>query len=383
MPKSSGILRFIFLGSLFVSVSGLIFSAAADDIELYTPYLKVSVPPGGSVDYTIDMINSSRITRSSGLSVKGIPSGWNYTLKSGGYDIRELSVLPGERKNINFKVDVPLKVNKGSYRFQLVAAELDTLSLTIVVTEQGTFKTEFTTNQANMQGNSSSTFNFQASINNRTTDNQHYALAADMPRGWIVTFKPNYKQATSVDVLANSKVEVGIDIDPPDKTEAGTYKIHTVASTNNTSAALDLEVVITGTYGMVLTTPSGLLSTGITAGENKRLDLLVNNTGSTELRNVTLTSSAPINWEVVFDPARLDKIDPGQSARVGVSIKAYKKAIAGDYVTSLEASTPEATSKASFRITVKTPMIWGWVGILVILGAVGSIYYLFRKYGRR
>jgi uncharacterized membrane protein len=86
---------------------------------------------------------------------------------------------------------------------------------------------------------------------------------------------------------------------------------------------------------------------------------------------------------VVFSPAKVDLIEPGRSAEVAASIKAYKKAIAGDYLTNLEATTSEATSKASFRITVKTPLIWGWVGIFVILGALGGVYYLFRKYGRR
>lgn len=358
-------------------------SVLTGDVKLYTPYLKISVAPGEAVEYSVDLINNSAETKDAEISVSGIPAGWNYTVKSGVFNVRQISVLPNDKKNFTLRVEVPLKVNKGSYHFQIIAGDLDALPLTIIVSAQGTFKTEFTTKQTNMQGNSSAVFNFQASISNLTADNQHYALAADMPAGWIVTFKPNYQQATSIDVLANGKVDVGIDVDPPDKAEAGTYKIHTVASTNATSATLDLEVVITGTYGISLTTPTGLLSTNITAGEKRRLDLVVVNTGSTKLTNIKLTSSAPINWEVVFDPAQLDKIDPGQSAQVGATIKAYKKAISGDYLTNLEASTSEATSKASFRITVKTPMIWGWVGIFVILGALGSVYYLFRKYGRR
>jgi uncharacterized membrane protein len=371
--------------SVFLGTFSLISqsSTLVGDVKLYTPYLKVSLPPGESVDYSIDLINNSSEIKNADISVSGIPGSWNYTLKSGAYNIRQISVLPNERKSFNLKVDVPFKVNKGSYHFQVVAGDLDVLPLTIIVSEQGTFKTEFTTNQANMQGNSTSNFSFQTSINNRTADRQHYALSADAPPGWVVTFKPNYQQATSVDIEANSKTEVGIEIDPPDRIEAGTYKIPVRASTNATSASIELEVVITGTYGIVLTTPTGLLSTNITAGEKKRLDLVISNAGSTELRNVKLTSSAPINWEVVFDPAKVDRIEPGKSAEVVVSIKAYKKAIAGDYATNLEAATSEASSKASFRITVKTPMIWGWAGIFIILGALGGVYYLFRKYGRR
>jgi uncharacterized membrane protein len=370
----------LFFGT--ISLTSL-YSISAREVELYTPYRKISVPPGESVDYSIDLINNSETTANADISISGIPSGWSYSMKSGGYNIRQLSVLPGEKKSINLKVEVPLKVNKGSYRFQVIAGEFDVLPVTIIVSEQGTFKTEFTSTQSNMEGNSTSTFSFQTVLSNRTADNQHYALAATMPPGWIVIFRTNSKQVTSVDIEANNKADVSIEIDPPDKSKAGTYKIPVRAFTNASSASLELEVVITGTYEMVLTTPTGVLSTSITAGENKRFDLMLNNTGSSELRNIKFTSSAPINWEVVFDPAKVDKIEPGKSAQLAVSIKAYKKAIAGDYLTNLEAVTSETSTKTSFRITVKTALVWGWVGIFIILGALSSVYYLFRKYGRR
>jgi uncharacterized membrane protein len=155
------------------------------------------------------------------------------------------------------------------------------------------------------------------------------------------------------------------------------------ATTSTTSANLELETVITGTYKMELTTPTGLLSATITAGNEKRIELLINNTGSAELTNINLEQSAPINWVVTFDPKKVDKLLAGKSVQVFATIKADRKAIAGDYVTSIEAKTPETSSKASFRISVETPMLWGWFGVLIILGALGSVWYLFRKYGRR
>jgi uncharacterized membrane protein len=165
--------------------------------------------------------------------------------------------------------------------------------------------------------------------------------------------------------------------------EAGTYKIPVRAATNASSADLELEVVITGSFGIELTTPTGLLSTSITAGDQKRIALIVRNTGSAELKNIQLSGSAPRDWEVIFDPKKIEKVGAGETAPVFASIKASKKAIAGDYSTNLEAKTQEVSSKASFRISVRTPMIWGWVGVLIIFVALGSVYYLFRKYGRR
>lgn len=357
--------------------------AAAADVKLYSPYTKISVPPGESIDYTIDVRNDGSETRNVNISVVAIPRGWLYTLKSGGWTINQLSILPGQTKTLSLKVDVPLKVNKGNYRFKVLAEGNDELSLVVNVSEQGTYKTEFTSDQTNMEGHSQSTFTFNANLKNQTGEKQLYSLRAIAPRGWIVTFKPDYKQATSVEIDANNTKNVTIDINPPEYIEAGTYKIPVSAVTNMTSANLNLEVVITGTYKMELTTPTGLLSSEITAGDEKRIELIVKNTGSAKISDVKLTSSKPANWDVVFNPSKIDQLEAGKYAQVFATVKADNKAIAGDYVTTITASIPEVSSAASFRISVKTPMLWGWVGILIIIVAFGSVYYLFRKYGRR
>ncbi len=356
---------------------------AIESVTLYTPYTKISVPPGESIDYAIDVINNSKELKNVEISVSGMPYGWNYILKSGGWTIGQLSILPGERKSLSFKVTVPMKVNKGNYHFKVVAGGYEPLPLVINISEQGTFKTEFTTGQSNMQGNVSSTFTFNANLKNQTADKQTYALMAEAPRGWNVIFKSNYQQVTSVTTEASSNQAITIEIKAPDKTEAGKYKIPVSAATNSSSANLELEVVITGSYSMELTTPTGLLSAKVTAGETKQLELLINNTGSSELVDIKPESGTPVNWSVTFDPKKVDKLPPGASARIYATIKADKKAIPGDYVTNIETKTPEASSKVSFRISVETPMLWGWVGVLIIVVALGSVYHLFRKYGRR
>ena len=186
-----------------------------------------------------------------------------------------------------------------------------------------------------------------------------------------------------MEIEPNSTSNVTIEIKPPVNIQAGTYQIPVVAATNVTSANLDLEVVITGSFNIELTTPSGLLSTGITAGDSRRIELLVRNTGSSGLDDVEMSFSAPVNWDVVFDPPKIDRIEAGSNSKVFATIKADKKAIAGDYVANLEAKTPEASSRATIRISVKTPMLLGWIGVAVIAVALGSVYFLFRKYGRR
>jgi uncharacterized membrane protein len=355
----------------------------ADSAFLYTAYTKISVSPGESIEFPIEAINNSKEIQIGDITIEGLPRGWNYSLKAGTWKIGQLSVIGGERKSFSLQIDIPLKVNKGSYRFRVMAGAFTPLPLSVIVSEQGTFKTEFTSDQANMQGHASSLFTFNANLKNRTSDKQSYALIAEPARGWNVTFKSNYQPVTSVSVEPNATQAITIEVKAPESVEAGKYRIPVTASTSTTSAFQVLEVVITGTYNMELTTPTGLLSTSITAGDTKRVEMAVNNTGSSELTEINFTATAPVNWEVTFDPKKVEKLQPGATVPVFAIIKADKKAITGDYATTIEAKTPEVSSKISFRISVETPLLWGWVGVLIIIAALGSVYYLFRKYGRR
>ena len=359
---------------------------ASDTIKqsvfLYSPYTKIAVSPGATISYKIDLINNSESPINNGISVSGIPGSWKHELKSGGWDISRLAVLPKDKQEFDLKVNVPLKVNRGSYNF-VVLAGMHKLPLTVTVAKQGTYQTEFTTDQPNMQGNSKSNFTFSAVLKNQTADQQLYALMANAPRGWNVVFKPNYKQATSAQVVANSTQNVSIDITPPANVEAGSYKIPVRAATGTTSAELELEVVVTGSYQMELTTPRGLLSTDVTAGDIKKIELEVRNTGSSLLKDIQLSANKPADWEVTFEPSKIDALKAGETSTVMATLKASKKALPGDYVTTIMAKTPEVNADAQFRVAVKTPMIWGWVGVLIIIATIGVVYYLFRKYGRR
>ena len=360
--------------------------AAADSLStgvvLYSPYTKIVVSPGASINYSVDLINNGHEIRTENIALGGLPSSWKYDIKSGGWNIEQMAVLPDEKKNFTLTVNVPLKINKGSYKFHLSAGEAR-LPLTIVVSKQGTYQSEFTTDQPNMQGNSKSNFTFSTTLRNQTADRQLYALMADAPRGWNVVFKPNYKQATSAQVDANASQNISVEVTPAANAEAGTYKIPVRAVTNSTSAELTLEVAITGTFQMEVTTPKGLLSADITAGDTRRIDLEVVNTGSSELKDIQLSSRKPAGWELSFEPSKIASLKAGAAANVTAELKASTKALPGDYVVVMDAKTPEVTADAQFRISVKTPLFWGWVGVLVILAAVGGVYCLFRKYGRR
>ncbi|MCD8193313.1 MAG: NEW3 domain-containing protein [Tannerellaceae bacterium] len=388
IPNSEPIKLFLLLFLLGIISPGLYAAGTqAPDttkgVLLYTPYVKISVPPGESIDYSIDVINSTGEVVTAGILLEGMPRSWDTEIKCGGWIVNQLAVLPGEKKNFSLKVEVPQKVNKGTYNFKVLAKGLAELPLSVTVSEQGTYQTEFTTKQPNMQGNSKTNFQFNASLRNRTAEQQVYALTADAPRGWNVVFKVAGRQVSSAQVEPGATETISIEMTPPATVSTGAYKIPVKAATLQTASEIELEAVITGSYQLELTTPRGLLSRDITAGETKRLDLVVKNEGSGELKDIQLSSGRLADWEVTFEPATLERLNAGESANAKATVKASKKALPGDYVIKMEAKNPEANASAEFRMTVKTPALWGWLGLLIIVAVLGGLFWLFRKYGRR
>ncbi|MBW8350083.1 hypothetical protein K0H71_11565 [Bacillus sp. IITD106] len=360
---------------------------AAEGIELYTPYTGISVTPGESISYAFDVTNHTSSIQQVKVNLEDISKDWKYTVTSEGWDLKELSVKPGETKPLTIELSVPLKVEKGDYKFNAVATSSSgtksKLPMLVTVSEQGTFTTEFTTEQPNLQGHSDTKFDYTAQLKNRTANEQNYALVAKAPKGWAVDFKADGDSVSSVKVESNATKSITISLTPPEGVKADTYKIPIAAINDSTSADMELEAVITGTYGIELTTPSGKLSENITAGREKTISVVVKNTGSAPLSDVTLSANTPQGWDVSFSPTKISSIEPGKTETVKATIESSDKAIAGDYVVEMTASAAEKSSDAQFRISVKTSLVWGWVGILIIVGVIGGIFYLIRKYGRR
>ncbi len=377
---------------LFGVVGGLLFSvmpvfAAPGDIALYTPYSGIAVTPGESINYAIDVINNSRVIQYVSLQIVNQPKGWEADLTAGGWNIHQLSVKPQSEATFNLQTNVPLQVDKGIYRFAIRATDNDgavsVLPISIEVTEQGTFKTELEIEQPNMEGDADSTFQYKMTLHNRTAAEQLYALSTGAPRGWNVDFAVSGQKVTSVKVDANASEDIDVTVKPPAEIEAGTYKIPVTAKAGSSTAEAVLEAVITGTYGMELSTPSGKLNDEMTAGSEKKVEFAITNNGSSELNDIKLSASTPVDWEVRFEPEIIETLPAGETATVNAFIKSSAKSIAGDYMVNVEASTPETTASADFRMTIKTSVLWGWVGVIIIALVVIGIWHLFRKYGRQ
>ncbi|MBW4085560.1 NEW3 domain-containing protein [Paenibacillus sp. S150] len=381
---SAAVLILLLCGLVWSSNTGLPKAAAAGAVELYTPYVELSAAPGESVSYPVDVINHGTATEKVGLSFDAGGNFWKYELTAGGRQVQQLAVKGGDTQSVTLQLEVPLEINKGSYTFAINAPGEASLNLKVNVSEQGTFKTELAVDQSNMEGHSDTTFTYSAVLRNHTAQKQSYALAALAEDGWDVRIKADGNSVTSVELDAGAEKNISIEAKPPEQVKAGTYKIPVSATSGSTSTQAELEAVVTGTYGIQLSTSDNLLSTDVKAGGERRVNLVITNTGSAPLEDVSLTSQGtPTGWEVSFDPSTVRTIAPGATATAQAVIKSSGNSLPGDYVVSLSAASAAKSATADLRVTVKTSVFWGWIGVLVIAAVIAGIYYLFRKFGRR
>src|SRR5699024_12496573 len=149
----------------------------------------------------VDVINDGNDIQNVTFNVDGLPKEWDYSISAGGQNIDQLSIRNGDEQELTLDVEVPLKVDKGEYTFDLVANSHDgtstTLPFLVNVTKEGTHQTNFSTEQPNMEGNADSEFTYTATLKNHSAEKHSYVLYTNELNGRHVYFKVNRVQTLS------------------------------------------------------------------------------------------------------------------------------------------------------------------------------------------
>lgn len=361
---------------------------SAASLQVTTPYPTIAVQPGSTATFNLTV--KTPVAERVALSIAGVPSGWTAILHGGGLEVRSVWVDPSATNppSLALDVSIPSDAADGTTTITVRASaggETASLPLEIVIAKQAGGTVELTTNFPNLKGASTATFPFTVTLHNNTPNQLVFTFQATGPAGWTVTALPSGQtQAASITVTAGSTGSIDVTATPPSTVQAGTYPINlTVAGPGGQNAQTQLSVEITGSVNMSLTTPNQVLSTQATAGDTQDFIVLVQNNGTTDLKNVSLSADAPSGWHVTFDPATVTSVAPNQSANVTAKIQPSGDAIAGDYDITIHGSTTQANQQMTVRVTVNTSPFWGVVGVVLIAGAIGGLYGVFRRFGRR
>jgi uncharacterized membrane protein len=364
-------------------------TAAIPDVSIYADYPTITVQPGKQVKFPVRFTNNGDVDREIALTIDG-PAEWKPQLKDRGFVIRRVYLAATKTVTVDFQADPPPSATAGDYQFTIQGVEVNgagqsALNLVIGIDTQASAGIRLNTQYPVLRGGADKPFEFKVDLVNQSDEDRDFQLAARAPEGWEVVFQPAYekRQISGLRVKAGETKGLDIQVTPTRNTRAGEYPVLIAVSSPPDQAQTELKVQVTGNYKANVTTPSGALNAQATAGEESRVTLLVQNTGSGDLANVALSATKPDGWEVNFDPATIDRIPAGGSREVTMAVRPSGRAIPGDYMVRVTASNPQVSEQASVRVTVSSPTGWGIVGLGIIALSLGGLYGVFRRFSRR
>ena len=80
---------------------------------------------------------------------------------------------------------------------------------------------------------------------------------------------------------------------------------------------------------------------------------------------------------------RIDSLIAGNVQTVEVNIKPPPKTIAGDYGTILKANSEQESDSLEYRVTVETSTAWGWIGVIIAIIVIATLFGTFIMLRRR
>ena len=381
--------------ALMAMVPALAENVAADErpaepyVELSTPYPAMTVNAGDGMTLDLAIDNYSGQSQDFALSILEMPEGWEGDFSAGGQRVSVVHARDGEvNEDVSLEVTVPLEAEAGDYAIVLEAAGegySDELTIDFTVSAEELGNSSFEVEYPEQEGDAQTDFTFSATLINNTLSAQSYSLAASAPMGWTVSFTPSGEstRVAALELEARTTQGVSISVVPPENVAAGTYEIPCTATTVSERLSFTLSVTINGTYDLMLSTPSGLLSFDAYSNKESAVQLTLTNFGNTDLTNVNLTSSAPTGWTVRFATETIEVIEAGATVETTAYITPGENAMSGDYLTTISAADSNTTDSAEFRVTVKTETTWGIVGVAAIVVLAIVIIAVMRKFGRR
>lgn len=365
-------------------------SSSGPSVVLTTDFPGMAVKPGATESISLTLSNYGDTGQVVDLRVLSAPRGWEVYFRGRGTRVHQAYVQPKEESRpgttyLDLQVNVPRDARPGDYPIVLAAGP-SRLQLSLRVSEQAAEEpVALTTDYPQLRGPAGARFAFPVELANRSGDDQTYQLSAEGPQGWTIEITPRFedRQVASIGVKAGSTQSLEVRVNAPNRAPAGSYPVVVRAAAPGAEATLELTTVITGTYELALTTPTGRLNAEATAGRDSPVKLVLDNTGSADLHDITLSASTPVNWKVTFEPQRIDVLPAGRSQEVTATIRPDGRAIAGDYAVTFRAVAAESSADATFRVAVKTPTLWGWVGVGIVAVVIAGLFTTFRVYGRR
>ncbi|MCL2670386.1 MAG: NEW3 domain-containing protein, partial [Syntrophaceae bacterium] len=309
-------------------------------IALYTDYTGITVVRGETVQMDLILENKGRAAENVDVRIVSVAKDWKATLRGARYQVTGMYIPEERRQTLALTLEPGKGVGPGKYQFQFEAQTTDgkfvenhTLIVNVQERTPGTEAVQVTAAYPVLRGQTDSRFEFSLEVMNKGDLERTFNLLATGPERWEINFKPAYeqKQISSIRVKEGASQTVAVEVTPIQNAAPGDYPVVVRVSSGDTKDEVRLTVNLTGTYKLDAGTSNGILSLDALGGKPVTFSLFVRNNGSAVNRNISFSSFKPENWEVTFEPEKIEALDPGELKQVEVKITPGRQSLVGDY----------------------------------------------------
>jgi len=361
---------------------------APEGLYLVTDYPSVTVQPGKPATINLRLYNHGVAPTRLALRVEDAPADWKVQLLGGGQPVAAAMPATDDHVSLQLRVEVPKDVQPQPRTLTVVAQGQGTelrLPVEVALAERLPAKLEVKASLPALRGGPRASFDYQLTIRNDSGEDQLVNVSAQVPRNFEASITESYgsQQLSSVPVAAGSSKDVKLSVRAPALVQPDTYPVVFTATAGDAQATAELSLEIVGQPRLRISGRDGLMSLAAEAGKAGTTPILVLNEGSAPATSVSLSASAPSGWTAEFEPKEIERIPPGESAEVQLRLTPSNRSLAGDYMTTLRASTEGESASGDFRVTVETSTLWGITGAVIIAIAVLVLVGAIARYGRR
>ncbi len=357
-------------------------------LYLMTDYPAVTVRPGTTSNIPLRLQNYGLGPERYRLSVSGVPTGWTATLLGGGQPVAAAMPAPDANVSLQLRLEVPANADLSEQTVTVKAegqGNQAALPINVALAKELPAKLTVTSKLPSLRGSPKSNFEYTLNIKNDSGRNLVASFAAEAPTNFETSFTEAYgsQELSSIPIEAGQSKDIKLKVRPPSTIDAGHFPVTVTVNAEDASAKVELALDVVGQPQLQVSGRDGLLSARAVAAQQSSIPIVVTNTGTAPADNIKLSASAPTGWKVTFEPAGIDRLVPGKDAEVQALVTPSDKSLAGDYMTSVSATSRGENASSQFRITVSTSTVWGIAGagvigvaLLLMLGAVA-------RFGRR
>jgi len=347
---------------------------------------------GESKEFDLELVNlgTKDITNITFSAVE--PAGWSITFLPEKLDLLEA----GETREIMAIMQIPTDIDGGDYMVNLRASgdqasaeKIDIRVKVNIIRET----IQLNPTYPSLKAIAGEDFVYEVAFYYVGEDPREFNLEVTAPPGWDdVYITPPYEKDKKISAVrleplqsAGSKIRLVVKAPFYPFPEPGEYDITLKAvSPDGWEASTEFKAIITARYNLTMVPASERYNMKATAGKDNYFSVELGNLGTAAVDNIKFSTTKPEGWSIELAPDKIDSLAAIDSQTVELNIKPPTETIAGDYSITIRASGEQtASQEMSIRVTVETPTVWGWVGVVIIAIVVVGLVVVFMRFSRR